>query len=96
MDPISTTAATLVLPLLIHLADFSNGDGYRQTTASSVVYRGQKSMPLRATELDELSFSSQNAALEWMMLAKDALPDATPLTPDERVSINEFFWSHFK
>jgi hypothetical protein len=30
------------------------------------------------------------------MLAKEVLPSATPLTPEERISINEYFWSHFK
>lgn len=96
MEAISTTAVTLALPLLINVANFGNGHGYRQTTATSIVYAGQRSLPLGATELDELSLPVQSAALEWMMLAKETLPNATPLTPDERVSINEFFWSHFK
>jgi hypothetical protein len=47
-------------------------------------------------ELEALSVEGHSAALDWMMLAKEALPNATPLTSDERVSINEFFWSHFK
>ena len=41
-------------------------------------------------------FPIQNAALDWMMLARDILPKATPLRPEERASINEFFWSHFR
>jgi len=41
-------------------------------------------------------FANQSTALGLMRLAKETLPDATPLTPEERVSINEFFWSHFK
>jgi len=35
------------------------------------------------------------AWLLWIVLAKEILPDATPLTPEERSSINEFFLSHF-
>ena len=38
----------------------------------------------------------QGIALEWVMLAKGALPNATPLAPEELISINEYFWSHFK
>jgi hypothetical protein len=95
METIST-AVTLALPLLFTGAKFGNGGGYRQTTAISVIYEGRESVPLAATELKELSFPSQSAALDWMSLAKETLPNATPLTPEERVSINEFFWSHFK
>ena len=95
MEPIST-AVTLAWPLLMNVADFGNGQGYRQTTVISIIYEGRESLPLEATELEELSVPTQNAALDWMMLAKETLPNATPLTPEERVSINEFFWSHFK
>ena len=41
-------------------------------------------------------FANQSTPLDLMRLAKETLPNATPLTPEERVSINEFFWSHFK
>ena len=95
MDTIST-AVTLAWPLLINAANFGNGQGYRQTTVTSVIYEGRESLPLQATELKELSPPIQSAALDWMMLAKETLPNASPLTPEERVSINEFFWSHFK
>lgn len=95
MDAIST-AVTWAWPLLINPANFGDGLGYRQTTVASVVYKGHESLPLEATELGALSFPIQSASLDWMMLAKEALPNATPLTPEERISINEFFWSHFK
>jgi hypothetical protein len=36
-------------------------------------------------------FANQNTPLDLMRLAKETLPNATPLTPEERVSINEFF-----
>ena len=39
---------------------------------------------------------SKSTPLDLMRLAKETLPNATPLTPEERVSINEFFWSRFK
>jgi len=40
-------------------------------------------------------FANQNTPLDLMRLDKETLPNATLLTPEERVSINEF-WSHFK
>ena len=49
-----------------------------------------------ATNLEEISLPIHTTALDWMMLAKEALPKATPLTPEERDSINEFFWSNFQ
>ncbi len=41
-------------------------------------------------------FPIQSTAFDWMKLAEESLSNATPLTPEERVSINEFFWSNFK
>lgn len=41
-------------------------------------------------------FANQSTPLDWMRLAKETLPKAMPLTPEERISINEFVWSHFK
>ena len=95
MEPIST-AVTLAWPLLFNPAQFGNGSGYRQSTATSVIYEGREFLPLKAMELEALSIEGHSAALDWMMLAKEALPNVTSLTSDERGSINEFFWSHFK
>jgi len=36
-------------------------------------------------------FANQSTSLDLMPVAKETLPNATPLTPKERVSINEFF-----
>jgi hypothetical protein len=41
-------------------------------------------------------FPNQSTPLDLMRLAKETLPIATPLTPEKRVSINEFFLSDFK
>jgi hypothetical protein len=35
-------------------------------------------------------FANQSTLLDLMRLANETLPNATPLTPEERVSINEF------
>jgi hypothetical protein len=95
MEPLST-AVTLAWPLLFTPAQFGNGSGYRQSTAISVVYEGRESLPLKAMDLNALSIESHSAALDWMLLAKETLPNVTPLTSEERGSINEFFWSHFR
>jgi len=95
MEPI-TTAVTLAWPLLFTPAQFGNGSGYRQSTATSVVYEGREILPLKASELEALSIESHSAVLDWMLLAKEVLPNVTPLTSEERSSVNEFFWSHFK
>ena len=36
-------------------------------------------------------FANQSTPLDLMRLAKETLPKATPLTPEEQVSINELF-----
>lgn len=35
-------------------------------------------------------FPNQSTPLDLMRLAKETLPNATPLTPEERVSLNKF------
>jgi hypothetical protein len=37
-----------------------------------------------------------NESLNWLDLSEAVLPNAQSLAPEERASINEFFWSHFK
>jgi hypothetical protein len=96
MDPLSPAVISLAWPLFVNRVSVGTGRSYAQTTITSVTYKGVESLPLEATGLEILSVPTQSAALDWMMLAKEALPGASPLTPDERLSINEFFWSHFK
>ncbi len=38
------------------------------------VYEGREILPLKASELEALSIESHSAALDWMLLAKEALP----------------------
>jgi hypothetical protein len=40
--------------------------------------------------------ANQSTPLDLIRLAKETLPDATPLKPEERVSINKCFWSHYQ
>ena len=46
--------------------------------------------------IDTRRVRNEPILLDLMRLAKETLPNETPLTPEERVSINEFFWSHIK
>ena len=55
-----------------------------------------KDLPAQRESIYVRRFATQSTPLGLMRLAKETLPNATPLTPEERVSINEFFWSHFK
>lgn len=89
-------AINIAVPLLISAANFPNGRGFRQTTAASITYEGHQALPTEATELDKLETHPHADALDWMSLAREVLPNAKPLTSEERSSINEFFWSHFK
>ena len=63
-----------------------------KSTVSSV----PKDVPAQVESTYEWAFPIQRTAIDWVMLAKETLPNATPLTPEERISINEYFWSHFK
>jgi len=60
------------------------------------VSRIPKDFRVQVESSNEGGFPNQGTALDWVMLAKEVLPSATPLTPEERISINEYFWSHFK
>lgn len=63
---------------------------------NSKLSRMLKDLRAQRESIYDRRFANQSIPLDWMRLAKDILPNATPLTPEERVSINEFFWSHFK
>lgn len=69
---------------------------YYQSTVTSIVYEGHEQFPTGVFELAEPTAVDRMRALDWILLAQDVLPDATPLTAEERSSINEFFRSYFK
>lgn len=58
--------------------------------------RSPKDFRVQVESSNEGGFPVQGTALDWVMLAKEGLPNATPLTPEERSSINEYFWSQFE
>lgn len=73
---------------------------YRPPTAVTVCYEHSAGMPLEtfnpARTLPQVIAPSHSAALDWMALGKEVLPNARALSPEERSSINEFFLSHFE
>jgi hypothetical protein len=69
---------------------------FRSNTAISIVNQGVEQQPTATFEVGSRLDLGHAAALDWLALSKAALPNAQPLAPEERASINEFFWSHFK
>jgi hypothetical protein len=69
---------------------------FRSNTAISIVNQGVEQQPTATFEVESRLDLGRAAALDWLALSKVVLPNAQPLTPEERASINEFFWSHFK
>jgi hypothetical protein len=84
--------AAVIAPIILNLG-YAQANTFTSPTAVSIVIDGSGQQPtatFAAVETD-----SAYSALDWLDLSKAVLPDAKPLTPDERSSINEFFWSHF-
>jgi len=84
--------AALIAPMILNLG-YTHANTFTAPTAVSILIDGSSQQPtamFAAVESDSI-----HAALDWLDLSKHVLPDAKPLTADERLSINEFFWSHF-
>jgi hypothetical protein len=84
--------AAIIAPIVLNLA-YAQANTFSSPTAVSILIDRTEQQPtatFAATKVD-----SAYLALDWLDLSKAVLPDAAPLTPDERSSINEFFWSHF-
>lgn len=82
----------IIAPMIFNLG-YAHGNTFTSPTAVSILIDGSSQQPtatFAAVETDSTHF-----ALEWLDLSIHVLPNVEPLTPDERSSINEFFWSHF-
>ena len=87
--------ATRVPPLLlIHYLLGSITLEY--STVTTIELEGIGQQPTATFELKPQLEPTYAAALDWLAFSKEVLPNARPLTAEERSSINEFFWSHFK
>jgi hypothetical protein len=84
--------AAIIAPMILNLG-YAHPNRFTFPTAVSILIDGSSQQPtatFTAVESDSVDF-----AMDWLGLSTDVLPNAEPLTPDERSSINEFFWSHF-
>ena len=88
--------SAITVAVMLDLAGHAKGECYRPGTATSIIYKGQKQFPTDTFDLSLKVDPEHIAALDWVSLGKEVLPDAKPLTAEERASVNEFFWSHFK
>ncbi len=82
--------ATLKIPLPPYQRSFE------QTTVICTTYVVDERLPVETFQFKRAGDTSLLSGLDWMLLAKTVLPDANPLTAEERLAINEFFWSHFE
>jgi hypothetical protein len=84
--------AAIIAPMIFNFG-YTHANTFTSPTAVSILIDGSSQQPtamFAALETDSIHF-----ALDWLDLSRHVLPNAEPLTPDERSSINEFFWSHF-
>ena len=87
------TIQAIAVPVLLNLA-------YVQPM--TLDYRTAVSLFLEACEhrstavFNAQQTNSAATALAWLAFAADALPNAQPLSCEERASVSAFFWSHFQ
>lgn len=89
------TLAVTCVPLYASLASYGQAKRFEVGTAASIKIESHELQPTMTFAVGAEKISSHEAALDWMSLSSEVLPDARPMTADERSSINEFFWSHF-
>jgi hypothetical protein len=82
----------IIAPMIFNLG-YAHANTFTSPTAVSILIDGSSQQPtatFATVETDSIHF-----ALDWLDLLRHVLPNVERLTPDERSSINEFFWSHF-
>jgi hypothetical protein len=87
------TIQAIAVPVLLNLS-YMQPMTLDNTTSVSLVMKGYEHRPTAVFNAQQSN--STTRALEWLEFAKSALPNALPLTAEERGSINTFFWSQFK
>jgi hypothetical protein len=85
----------IIVPLFINLS-YAHAKTFQSGTAISVVMQASEQQPTATFDAGDQLIPVYSGALDWLALSKAILPNAEPLAPDERASINEFFWSHFE
>jgi hypothetical protein len=85
----------IAIPLYVSLAPYSQAKRFEAGTAASIRIEAQEQQPTMTFAVDVEKSSPHATALDWLSISNEVLPNARPMTADERSSINEFFWSHF-
>ncbi|MBA3754517.1 MAG: hypothetical protein H0X01_10365 [Nitrospira sp.] len=86
------TIQAIAVPVLLNLA-YVQPMTFDRTTAMSIVIEGSEQRP--TAMFNSQQATSATMPLDWLEFAISTLPNAQPLTPAERSSVNEFFWSQF-
>jgi hypothetical protein len=89
------TLAVTCVPFYASLTPYGQAMRFEVGTAASIKIESRELQPTMTFAVSAEKISSHETTLDWMSLSSEVLPDARPMTPDERSSINEFFWSHF-
>ena len=84
--------AAVIAPIVLNLA-YVHANTFTSPTAVSIIIDGSGQQP--TSTFTHLIVDPTQLALDWLDLSRHVLPNAEPLTSDERASINDFFWSHF-
>ena len=87
------TFPAIIAPIILNLA-YAQANTFAPPTSVSVVVETTEPQPtatFKAAQID----SAYLLALDWLDLSRTVLPNAQPLSAEERSSINDFFWSHF-
>ncbi len=87
------TIQAIAVPVLLNLA-YVQPMTLDSSTAMSIVMKGCESRPTAMFNAQRPN--SATLALDWLEFGTAALPNAQPLTAEERASINDFFWSQFQ
>jgi hypothetical protein len=87
------TFPAIIAPIILNLA-YAQANTFASPTSVSVVVEATEPQPTATFKAVQIN-SAHLLALDWLDLSKTVLPNAQPLSAEERSSINDFFWSHF-
>lgn len=83
------------ISLCVSLSPYGQAKRFEPGTAASIRIESREEQPTMTFAVEAAKPSPHETALDWLALSREVLPDAQPMTADERSSINDFFWSHF-
>ncbi len=89
------TLVVTCVPLYASLAPYGQAKRFEAGTAASIKIESREEQPTMTFAVEAAKTSPHESALDWLSLSQEVLPEARPMTADERSSINDFFWSHF-